>query len=114
MNLRLIVDSQRQMSDQLVPFGARIDCQVAERWAARAATYTLIQQQLRNVGGRLGTGGLAVAEASKTTARLRSISPYAIVEPRALAGFQTIFDGLDYRIADIVEDRSTGQRSSSA
>jgi predicted nucleic acid-binding protein len=53
-----------QVSDQLVPFAARIDGHIANRWAAR--TYALIQQQLRNIGGRLGTGRLAVAETSFT------------------------------------------------
>jgi hypothetical protein len=104
MNLRLIVDSQRQMSSQLAPFAGRIDPRVAERWTARATTYALIQQQLRNIGGRLGTGGSAVAEAANATARLGALPADTIVEPRVLAGFQTLFDGLDHRIADIVED----------
>jgi hypothetical protein len=104
MNLRLIVDSQRQVSSQLAPFAGRIDPRAAERWTARAATYALVQKQLRNIGGRLGSGGSAVIEAANATARLEALPPDTIVEPRVLAGFQTLFDGLDHRIADIVED----------
>lgn len=104
LNLRLIVDSQRQVSGQLAPIAGRIDPRVAERWTARAATYALVQQQLRNIGGRLGTGGSAVIEAANATARLGALPADTIVEPRVLAGFQTLFDRLDHRIADIVED----------
>ncbi len=53
-NLRLIVDSQRLLSRHLVPFAARVDDGLAERWEARAATYATIQRQLRDIGGRLG------------------------------------------------------------
>jgi len=103
-NLRLIVDSQRQISNSLAPLAERINSDYAARWVARGATYAVIQQQLRNVGGRLGHGGPAVGEAANATARLRALKHDAIVEPRVLAGFQTLFDRIDNRIADIVED----------
>src|SRR5205823_3745098 len=73
-------------------------------WVARGTTYAVIQQQLRNVGGRLGHGGPAVAEAANATARLRALKQDTIIEPRVQAGFQTLFDRIDQRIADIVED----------
>lgn len=104
MNLRRIVDSQRQLSGQLAPLAQRIDPQTAKRWTARAATYALILKQLRDIGGRLGTGGAAVAEAANATARLRAVPADTILEPRVLAAFQTLFDRLDHRIADLVED----------
>lgn len=103
-NLRLIVDSQRQISNSLAPLAERINADFAARWIARGTTYAVIQQQLRNVGGRLGHGGPAVAEAANATARLRAVKPHTIIEPRVLAGFQTLFDRIDTRIADIVEE----------
>lgn len=103
-NLRLIVDTQRQVSDSLAPLAERINGDFAARWVARGTTYAVIQQQLRNIGGRLGHGGPAVSEAANATARLRALKPDTIVEPRVLAGFQTLFDRIDHRIADIVED----------
>lgn len=103
-NLRLIIDSQRQISNSLAPLAERINGEFAARWAARGTTYAVMQQQLRNVGGRLGHGGPAVGEAANTTARLRALKPDTIIEPRVLAGFQTLFDRIDNRIADIVED----------
>ncbi|GAB4005487.1 hypothetical protein [Nocardioides ultimimeridianus] len=104
VNLRLIVDSQRQVSHSLAPLAERVSGDFAARWIARGATYAVIQQQLRNVGGRLGHGGPAVGEAANATARLRALSPDTIIEPRVLAGFQTLFDLIDDRVADIVED----------
>lgn len=103
MNLRLIVDSQRLLSSRLAPFAARIDHGLAQRWEARAATYSRIQQQLRDVGGRLGEGGLAAAEGANAVTRLASIPADTIFEPRVLSGFQTLFTKIDARIADIVE-----------
>lgn len=49
-------------------------------------------------------GGLAVAEGSNAVSRLRAIAPDAIVEPRVLSGFQFLFNRLDDRIADVIED----------
>jgi hypothetical protein len=103
-NLRLIVDSQRRVSESLAPLAERINGDFAARWCARGTTYAVIQQQLRNIGGRLGHGGPAVGEAANATARLRALKPDTIIEPRVLAGFQTLFDRIDNRIADIVED----------
>lgn len=102
-NLRLTVDSQRLLSSRLAPFAARIGSGVAQRWEARAATYSTIQRQLREVGGRLGEGGLAAAEGANAVTRLAALPPDTIVEPRVLAGFQTLFTKIDARIADIVE-----------
>lgn len=103
-NLRLVVDSQRLVSAHLAPFATRIDERLAQRWAERAETYSVIQQELREVGGLLGKGGLAAAEGANAVARLRRVSPDTIVEPRVLSGFQLLFNRLDDRIADVIED----------
>ena len=103
-NLRLVVDSQRLVSAHLAPFAVRIDARLAERWTQRADTYSVIQKQLRELGGLLGVGSLAVAEGSRAVTRLRAISPDTIVEPRVLSGFQLLFDRLDERIADVIDD----------
>lgn len=104
LNLRLVVDSQRLLSSALVPFAARIDQRLADSWEARASTYSLIQRQLRDIGGPLGKGELAAAEGANAVSRLRLLPRDTIVEPRGLSGFQTLFNKLDARIADIVEE----------
>jgi len=103
-NLRLVVDSQRLVSAHLAPFAARIDERLAQRWTERAETYSVVLQELREVGGLLGRGGLAVAEGLNAVTRLRSLPPDTIVEPRVLSGFQLLFNRLDNRIADVIED----------
>jgi hypothetical protein len=103
-NLRLIVDSQHQLSRQLVPFAARIDEHVAERWSTRATTYALLQLQLRNIAGQVGKGGLAVVDGATALSRLNALPADTIVEPRVLGAFQRLFDPLDRRIADVIED----------
>jgi len=104
MNLRLIVDSQRLLSNQLVPYAERIDPRLASLWQTRAATYALIQQQLRNLGGRLGKGNGAAAEGANVLGRLKSVTPGTVIEPRVLAGFQTLFNHVDTRLANLIED----------
>jgi hypothetical protein len=103
MNLRLIVDSQQRLSRRLALMVERTDAGRAETWGARAASYDLLKQHLRNVGGRIGNGGPAVAEASNAISQLRAVPADTIVEPRVAAGFQTLFDGIDRRVPEIID-----------
>lgn len=103
-NLRMVVDSQRLLSVHLAPLAARIDEHLAARWNERAQTYVRVQQELRAIGGLLGKGDLAVAEGANAVARLKALPKDTIVEPRVLAGFQLLFNRLDARIADVIED----------
>lgn len=103
-HLRLVVDSQRLLSARLTPFAARIDDRLAARWAERAETYTLMQKQLRDIGGVLGSGAAAALEGANAVARVRAMAPTSIVEPRVLAGFQVLFNQIDQRIADVINE----------
>jgi hypothetical protein len=103
-NLRLVVDSQRLVSRHLVPFAARIDTRLADRREARAETYGRLQQHLRRIGGQVGQGGHAAAEGANAVTRLRALPADTVVEPRVLGGFQLLFERLDQRIADLIED----------
>lgn len=103
MNLRLIVDSQRLLSAGLVPYAERIDPNLAAHWRARAETYSRIQRELRNIGGRLGNGTTAAGEAANAVSRLEPLRSDAVIEPRMLGGFQTLFRRIDSRITDILE-----------
>jgi hypothetical protein len=103
MNLRLIVDSQRLLTSQLVSYAERVDPELAELWRTRSATYTQIQRELRNVGGRLGNGAGATAEAANAVSRMKALPSNTVIEPRMLGGFQTLFRRIDARIADVLE-----------
>lgn len=104
MNLRRIVDSQKLLSEHLAPYGARFDESLANRWTERSATYALVQQQLRDLGGRIGRGDLAAAEGANAVTRLRALPHDAIVEPRVLAGFDLLFNRLDRGVADVIDE----------
>lgn len=102
-NLRYIVDSQRRLSHDLVPRAGRIDPRFADRWRQRAETYAQLQRQLRGIGGRIGQGGYAAAEGANAVARLAALPGDVAIEPRVLGAFQTLFDRVDERIADVIE-----------
>jgi len=69
MNLRLVVDSQRLLSGGLATRVQKVEPALHEAWVAREQTYIALQRELRNVGGRVGTGGLAVAEGTNADFR---------------------------------------------
>jgi hypothetical protein len=58
---------------------------------------------LREVGGQVGTGGLAVAEGANAVSRLKAIRPDADLDRRVLHAFTTLFTKLDARIADVID-----------
>lgn len=102
-NLRYVIDSQRLLSRHLAPYATRSDARLADRWNTRADTYTDLQRLFRPIGGRVGKGGYAAAEGANAVARIRALPNDTIIEPRALGGFQLLFDRLDRRIVDVIE-----------
>lgn len=103
MNLRLIVDSQRILSGGLADWADKIDPQLHQQWVARERTYIDLQHELRNIGGRIGKGGLAVAESANAVGRLAKLDSDHAVDPRVLHAFTTLFTRLDARIAEVIE-----------
>jgi hypothetical protein len=104
INLRVVVDSQRLLSHHLIPFAARAQPGLVKGWETRTTTYTRLQHELRDLAGLLGAGELAAADAATAVARMKKINPDTTVEPRVLGGFQVLFDRIDHRIADIIEE----------
>jgi hypothetical protein len=104
MNLRLVVDSQRLLSGGLAKRVQKVEPALFEAWLTREQTYVDLQRELRNVGGKVGTGRLAVAEAANAWSRLKALPPDAHLDPRIVHAFTTLFTRLDARVADIVEE----------
>ena len=73
-------------------------------WRDREQTYTDLRRELRNIGGNVGVGGLAVAEGANAWNRLNALPPNAQMDPRIVHSFNTLFTTLDARIADVVEE----------
>lgn len=103
-NLRYVLDSQRLLSRHLVPLATRFDDRLACRWNTRADTYADLQRLFRPIAGQVGRGGYAAAEGATAVSRLRALPVETIVEPRVLGGFQVLFDRLDTRIADVIDE----------
>jgi hypothetical protein len=103
-NLRLVVDSQRLLSGQLASLVEKVEPALHDTWTLRERTYADLQHELRNVGGRIGTGGLAAAEGANAVNRVKAIRPDAKLDPRVVHGFTTLFTKLDDRIADVIEE----------
>jgi hypothetical protein len=103
MNLRLVVDSQRLLSGGLATRVQKIEPALHEAWRDRELTYVDLQRELRNLGGNVGVGGLAVAEGANAWNRLKALPPDAPMDPRMLHAFTKLFAMLDARIADAVE-----------
>jgi hypothetical protein len=104
MNLRLVVDSQRLVSGGLANLVEKTEPALHATWTVRERTYVDLQRELRNVGGAIGTGGLAAAEGANAVNRLRAIRTDHGLDPRTLHGFTTLFAALDDRIADVLEE----------
>jgi hypothetical protein len=100
--LRLVADSQRTLSDRLSRLAAPVDPEVAAKWRGREQEYRHLLRQLRNVGGPLGKGSAAAAEGANVVSRLAALPRSTEIEPRILAGFNTLFYAVDNRIADII------------
>ena len=104
MSLRLVVDSQRLLSGGLATRVEKIELALSEAWRDREQTYTDLQRELRNIGGNVGVGRLAVAEGANAWSRLKALPPDAHMDPRILHSFTTLFTTQDARIADVVEE----------
>lgn len=107
LNLRLVVDSQRLLSATVARLAQPIEPALHHRWAAREQTYAALQQELRNIEGIVGHGGLATAEGANALGRAKVIPAGTDLNSRALHGLDQLFNRLDTRLADIVEDGVT-------
>jgi hypothetical protein len=110
LNLKKVVESQRILSAVLaerVPSPA-----LAARWTRRARTYRLIFNELRNVSGRVGDGAQAADEATNIRIRVDALTKHEPSgqpdrESRIWSGFDSRFQKIDARLADIVESGIT-------
>ena len=103
MNLRRVVHSQQLLSGGIAKLTANLDTDLHHRCLTRQETYADLQQELRSVGSRIGTGGLAVAEAADVISRLEGLRPDAVLDPRVLHAFPALFHKIDHQIADHIE-----------
>jgi hypothetical protein len=101
--LRLVIDSQRVLSHQLA-VRVRADFPtISNRWAARAATYTRLAQECRNVAGLVGDGRNASAGGSILLSRLRNVPSSQPLAPEHAKSLMRLFNRIDARVSEIIE-----------
>jgi hypothetical protein len=101
--LRLVIDSQRVLSNDLA-HRAKDDLPgLAGHWARRAATYTGLAKECRNVAGLIGDGSRASAEGSILLSRLRKVPASERLTPEQAKAFERLFNRIDARITSIIE-----------
>lgn len=103
LNLRRILDSQREISHLLASRAAASAPELAHEWTQRAERYTALQREARNIGGTVGSGGAAVAEAANAVSRLRGLPRTPRPTDRALTELGVLFAHIDQRVLGIVE-----------
>jgi hypothetical protein len=105
--LRLVIDSQRVLSQEL---GVRVREDfptISNRWASRAATYTSLAQECRNVAGLLGDGRKASADGSILLSRLRKVPSSQPLAPEQANSLVRLFNRIDARVGEIIEEGIT-------
>lgn len=103
LNLRRLLASQRELSSSLATRVAPAHPELAEAWLRRAATYTALQRASREIGGHVGAGSGAAAEAANAISRLRRIPQQTTLNDRALRDLNSLFTAVDHKVADTIE-----------
>ena len=103
LNFRRLLDSQRELSSLLARRVASSEPELSAELGQRASTYAALHREARNLGGHVGDGSAAVAEAAHAISRLRKLPPDPQPSQRALRDTRTLFHRVDERIADLFE-----------
>ncbi len=103
LNFKRVVDSQRQLSE-LASWRFRADApELGREWADRSRLYAHIHHKARNIGGLVGSGGLAVAEGANAISRLSKLPADKAVSQRALRDLDRVFKAVDRRLSELFE-----------
>ena len=103
LNFRKLLDSQRELSSLLATRMASSEPELSGSWAHRATTYAALYREARNLGGHVGVGSAAVAEAANAISRLLRLPSDVQLNQRALRDTRMLFHRVDERIADLFE-----------
>jgi len=103
LNLRRVMDGQRILSHEAARRAPDMAPELIEKWLEREQTYKRLIDETRNVGGLVGHGGLAAAEAANAVGRLRRIHVDEITRPEPLRDLDKLFTLTDARVAAIIE-----------
>jgi hypothetical protein len=105
--LRLVIDSQRVLSHELAVRVREDFPTISNRCAGRAATYTRLAQQCRNVAGLIGDGRNASADGSILLSRLQKVPSSQPLAPEQAKSLVRLFNRIDARVSEIIEEGIT-------
>ena len=103
LNLRRVMDGQRILSHEGARRAPNVAPELIEKWLEREQTYKRLIHETRDVGGLVGGGGLAAAEAANAVSRLRRVHVDEISQPEPLRDLDKLFTRTDTRLAAIIE-----------
>ena len=103
LNLRRVMDGQRIVSHEAARRAPNVAPELIEKWLEREQTYKRMIDETRNVGGLVGNGGPAAAEAANAVGRLRHVHVDEITSPEPLRDLDKLFTRTDARVAAIIE-----------
>lgn len=103
LNLRRVIDGQRILSNEAARRAVSVAPELVEKWLARELTYKKLIDETRGIGGLVGSGGLAAAEAANAVGRLRHVHVDEITTPKPLHDLEKLFTRTDARVAAIIE-----------
>jgi len=103
LNLRRVLDGQRILSHDAGRLASNVAPELSERWLEREKAYKRLVDETRNVGGLIGSGGPAAAEAANAVGRLRHIHGRDIDSSESLRDLDRLFTRTDARVAAIIE-----------
>jgi hypothetical protein len=104
LNLRRVLNSQRILSHEAARRASNVAApELVDRWLVREETYKRLSDEMRNVGGLVGNGGLAAAEAANAVGRLRHLKAGELIGAESLQDLEKLFARVDARVAAIIE-----------
>lgn len=102
-NLRLVLDSQRNISREAARRLAPIDPVLAERWQQRGETYSRLVREARDLGGVFGGGGAAAGQGAVAATRMAKLDDAGLSETQQIRRLQRMSAGIDERVCNVVE-----------
>ena len=102
-NLRLVLDSQRNISREAARRLAPIDPVLAERWQQRGETYGRLVREARDLGGVFGIGGAAAGQGAVAATRMTKLDDAGLADAHQVRRLQRVSAGIDERVCNLVE-----------
>ena len=103
LNLKRVLNSQRVLSHEMAKRASGIAPELTRKWLTRTQTYTTLVRETRNIGGLVGSGGLAAAEGANAISRLRKAPLNEVLSQRTLREVDKLFTRADTQLAAIFE-----------